>query len=192
MTVATDDPAAHSPTLPEPAAPARTRSVLPWAVAMVAVAVALFSTVQWLGLQGEADDRRDVALASTAFLADLLNWDAGDGMDDTVTALRAQGTGRFLAQAEDLFGGPLGDELEVAAATSEGAVEDLFVQSIEGDRAEVFAIVQQSVSSTVTSGSERTIRQVILQLERVEGTWRIENLELPELVRQAGSVDEEG
>ncbi|HEX9767304.1 MAG TPA: hypothetical protein VGA36_11125, partial [Nitriliruptorales bacterium] len=118
--------------------------------------------------------------------------DASDGLDDTVAALRARGTGRFLAQAEDLLGGPVGDELEIAAAASAGQVEDLFVQSIDGERAEVFAVVTQAVNSTLTDGTQRSVRQVVMVLERVEGAWLIENLELPELVQQRPTGDGEG
>jgi len=123
---------------------------------------------------------------------ELVNWDASDGLDDTVAALRARGTGRFLAQAEDLLGGPVGDELEIAAAASAGQVEDLFVQSIDGERAEVFAVVTQAVNSTLTDGTQRSVRQVVMVLERVEGAWLIENLELPELVQQRPTGDGEG
>lgn len=195
MTVATDDHDLETSPEPIPSAgpgtPRRPLALLPWLVALGAIAVAVFSTVQWQSLRAEADDRRDVVVAATNFVTDLVNWDASDGIDDTVQALREQGTGRFLAQAEQLFGGPVGDELELADASSTGEIEDLFVQSLEGDRAEVFAVVAQRVSSDVADASEVQLRRVILQLERVEDTWRVENVELPRLIVQPGAATEE-
>lgn len=169
--------------------PNRAWIVVPWVLTLLLLLVAGFTTLRWLELQEQADTRDAVGVAATAFLVDLVNWDATDGLDDTVESLRARGTGRFLAQAEDLLGGPVGDDLEIAGAVSEGRIEDLFVQSIDGARAEAFAVVSQGVRSTLTDGTERSIRRVIMHLERVDGAWLVENLELPELIEQPPTGD---
>ncbi len=145
---------------------------------LVAVAVAAFSTVQWLSLQGEADTRAAVRSAAEDFMVTLTNWDASDGLEDTRDALKEAGTGDFLTEVDELFGGTLGDDLEAAAAVSTGDVEDVFVQRIEGDEAVAFGVVTQELATDLTDQTDRTIRSARLTMQRVDGRWLVSEVQL--------------
>lgn len=176
MTLAPED-AGVTPDAEEPRrAPRRRWFVVPWVVAALAIGVAAFATIEWQDLQAAEDARTEVAVAATNFLTELTNWEHG-GLDDTVASLRELGTGRFLTQVDELFGGPVATDLEVARATSEGEVVAVAVQSVGDDRAEVFGVVRQHLASTATDGTETTHHLATLLLERVDGVWRVEHLE---------------
>lgn len=166
----------------------RWRPWLPWAVALIAAAVALYATVQWRDLADREAARDDVAAASAAFLTSLMTWDAGDGLDDTRTALRDAGTDDFQSEVEDLFGGSLGDALEEAGASSSGDVQDLFVQRIDGDQALVFAVVIQQVEPG-DGDPQVTARSARIALIRTGEGWLVDRVELVEdaLVDAGGS-----
>lgn len=151
---------------------------LPWAVAFVAVVVAVVTTVRWQALASEASTREDVAASAGGFMLDLTTWDASDGLADTREELRGSGTGRFVDEVDQLFGGPLGADLESADARSTGEVQDVFTQSIDGDTAVVFAVALQRLESNLAPEPDITVRSARLTLERVDGVWLIENVEL--------------
>lgn len=151
---------------------------LPWLVAALAILVAGFSTVQWLGLQAEADAREEVQRAAAEFMATLTNWDATDGLEATRDELRAVGTGPFLDEVDELFGGSLGADLEAADAVSDGEVQDVFVQRIEGDEAVAFGVVLQRLETNLAADADRTLRSARITLQRVDGVWLVSNVQL--------------
>jgi hypothetical protein len=182
------DPGTGRPAAGEPGAPRRLVRALPWVITAIAVAVAVLAIVQWRDLADREAAREDVAATASAFLVHLTTWDAGDGLDDTRTALEAAGTDDFRGEVDELFGGELGAALEEVEAASEGEVRDLFVQRIEGDEALVFAIVVQRVGA---DGEEQvTVRSARVLLERGADGWLVDQVDLVEdalVAPEAGS-----
>lgn len=166
---------------------------LPWVLVVVTSAVAAFSTAQWLSLQSEANTRAAVERVAGRFVTTLITWDAADGLDETLDELRSMGTGRFLDEAEELFGGgTLRAQLEALEATSEGEVRDLFVQRIEGDSALVFVVAEQTIATSVSPDVDESLRSARIELVRVDGEWRIENVDLvtPSLAQVQEGADD--
>lgn len=175
-------------------APARERrrprwSVLPWLVAAVAVLVAIATTTQWLALRAQEQTREDVQRAAEEFVVELTTWDASDGLDDTREALEDAGTGTFLVELEDLFGGEVRAEAEELEAVSTGDVQDVFVQRIREDEAIAFAVVVQEIRSKLADVPEQTVRSVRLTLVREEDRWLVSSVDV--LRVDPGQDDEE-
>lgn len=152
--------------------------VLPWLVAAVAVLVAMATTSQWLTLRAEDQTRQQVLRTAEEFVVALTTWDASDGLEDTREELRAAGTGAFLAEVDDLFGGTLGDELEEVDAVSRGDVEDVFVQRIQDDQAIALAVIVQEVETNLSDSPDRTVRSARLTLTREDDRWLVSNVQL--------------
>lgn len=174
MSASTETPTA-SPEAPSPSG--RGRQLVPWLVAVAAVALAVFSTVQWRTLAAEQAAREEVETAAGTFLVELTTWDASDGLADTRDRLTELGTGAFVAEVDELFGAELGEELRELSARSEGEVQDVFVQSIDGDRAVVFGVVHQTQTTDVTPRDTIT-RSARVVLERVDGDWLVSRVEM--------------
>ena len=158
-----------------PASPLR--SLLPWVVTLLAVALALFATFQWRALASDQATRTEVEAVASAFLLELTTWDASDGLGDTRDRLASYGTGPFLDELEVLFGAELSADLRDVAATSEGEIQDVFLQRVERDRAIVFGVVLQT-QDTAQSSPETVPRSARVVLERVEGTWKVSQVQM--------------
>lgn len=145
--------------------------VVPWVVAVVAIAALVFVTMQWLPLRAEQQARVAVATTARDVVTQLTTWDARDGLDDTIRSLRQVGTPDFADEVDRFFAGPEGESLIGQGASSTAVVADVFVQSVDGDEATVFVVVDQSVSTTTPESTNVVPRRAIVDLQRVEGTW---------------------
>lgn len=153
------------------------RSMLPWVVTLAAVALAVFSTLQWRALATDQSTRAEVEAVAAAFLLELTTWDASDGLGDTRDQLASYGTGAFLDEVDELFGAELSAELRDVAATSEGEIQDVFLQRVEDDRAVVFGVVLQTQDTTETD-PDTIARSARVVLERVDGTWKVSQVQM--------------
>jgi hypothetical protein len=148
-------------------------------VVLVAVAIAGYSTWLWQAVASEDRAREDIQVATLQFVTTLTTWDATEGMTATRDALREAGTERFARDVDELFGTT--EDLRGLAelgARSEGEVRNVFVQSVDGDRAEAFAVVLQQATTDVVETPEVHLRYASLVLERVDGRWLVDDLEL--------------
>lgn len=171
-------------TVPAAAGRSRLRALLPWLVTVAAVALAVFSTVQWRALAAEQAARVEVEAVAGAFLLDLTTWDASDGLGDTRDRLADYGTGAFLDEVDQLFGAELSAGLRDVAATSEGEIQDLFLQRVEGDHAIVFGVVLQTQDTSETD-PDTIARSARVVLERIDGTWKVARVQMVD----AGTTD---
>lgn len=187
MTDSTDDQ--HVATTPDadpdrvdtpPVRPRRWTSLLPWVVAILALAAAVYSTLQWRSLASHQDQVGSARTAAVAFVDDLTNWDASDGLSDDIERLRSQGTGPFLDEIDLVFGGDdLTGQLEADGISARGDVEEAFVQDVEDGRAEVFTVVSVTYSSPETSPGAPVTFPAELELERRDGQWLIRRVTVP-------------
>lgn len=177
-----DDPITTTPGGSDDDVPARAPSrfwlIAPWVLTALALAVAAFSTWQWMGLQRAEQDRAAVEAAASDFVLTLTNWDARDGLDETVDELRAAGSERFLEEIDQLFGGTLRQELEQAGAVSTGELQDVFVQSVDEREAVVFAVVIQHIEVGVTDEAGSTVRSARIALTKSGDRWLVSRVEL--------------
>lgn len=154
-------------------------TVLPWLIAAVATVAAIVLAVQLQSVRTPAEDLTAVEEAAGRFALALTAWDASDGMADTREALRGASTGTFASEVDELFGGTDDlAELEQIGARSEAEVEDVLVQSLEGDRATALVVIVQRVTTEVTDGAEVSLRYARLGLERDGDRWLVGSVEL--------------
>lgn len=171
------------PPATEPSRPARRRLavVVPWIVAVLALGATVFSTWQWQQLaarEGRADSARAAALA---FVQDLTNWDAADGLDDEIDALREQGTGPFLAEIDAVFGGDeLTGQLQQAEVSATSEVEEAFVQDLGDGTAEVFVVVSVTYQAPdVQDEPQPVIFPAQVVLEQQGDGWLVRQVSVP-------------
>lgn len=166
---------------PQPRSRGALAVAVPWVIAVLALAATGFSTWQWQQLaaqEGRADSARAAALA---FVQDLTNWDAADGLDDEITALREQGTGPFLDEINAVFGGDqLTRQLQEAEVSATSEVEEAFVQDVGNGTAEVFVVVSVTYQTPEGNDDPQPVvfpAQVVLE-ERGDG-WLVRRVTVP-------------
>jgi len=167
--------------------------ILPWTLAIVAVAIATFSALQWRALADQQAQVDQARAAAVAFVTDLTNWDAGDGLDPVLASLREQGTGPFLDEINEVFfGGDLGRELEDLEVAANGNIREAFVQSLANDRATVFVVVDVTYSSPQQREPARPMTfPAEVVLDRVDDRWLVRQVLLPN-TDQIGQLMEPG
>lgn len=173
---------AVTPDAPSIRSRSRWTRVLPWVIAILALAAAVYSTVQWRALAGYQDQVSSARTAAVGFVDDLTNWDASDGLDDEIESLRAQGTGPFLDEIDLVFGGDdLAGQLEADGISAQGEVEEAFVQELEDGRAEVFTVVSVTYRSSQTQSPPNPVTfPALLELERGDDDgWLIRRVTVP-------------
>lgn len=152
---------------------------------MVTTLAAVVFAFLWVQATGRVDelealdqDRETVSLQAIDVARALTNWDAADGMDAELATLRDLGSGAFLDEIDLQFGGDLAAQLQSLGLSSTGTVEEVFVQSLEGDEASVYATVTQQYHTQDRSTAPLSL-PVTMQLERVDGAWLVRVVTVP-------------
>ena len=154
----------------------RRRGGLPWALAIVAILLAMFTTFLWFDLDRGSDAELAVATRAGEVITLLTNWEA-DELDAVREEVRPLGTERFQEEADLLFEG-LTAELEQARAVSTGEVLDLAVELRSDDAAFALAVVRQEVTSLGSSTPDVDCYGARAEYVRSGGAWLIDGLEL--------------
>jgi hypothetical protein len=145
-------------------------------VALVALVAAVTFGLKWSALRAQAAQSATVQKVATTFLNDLTNFKPTT-VDADFGALLSFASGDFAKQANQFFGSDIRQKLEQAQAQSEGQVRNLYVQSLRGDNAQVYAVVDQTyVNSSISkSGGQPVpdVLRVVLSLSDVSGNWKI-------------------
>ncbi len=171
-------------TAPAPRTPSRGSWLLRGGLVVTTLAALVFAFL-WVQADGRVDeleavdrDREAVSLQAIEVARALTNWDAVDGMATELSTLRELGSGPFLDEIDLQFGGDLAAQLQSLGLSSSGTVEEVFVQSLEGDEASVYATVTQQYHTQDRSTAPLSL-PVTMQFERVEGTWRVRVVTVP-------------
>lgn len=163
-------------TTPEAGAPRR-RAWLPWSVALLALVLAIVSTMLWLGARSEAAARDGALAIAGEFIGTLTTWDATSGLDATRERIEGLGTGDLLEEVDLFFSGPDILQLVAVQARAEGTVDGLAVD-VEDGTAVAFAEVTMRITDN-SDAPPTTIRQQIrLEMLDVDGEgWRVARFE---------------
>jgi type II secretory pathway pseudopilin PulG len=152
--------------------------LVPWVLVVVLGAVAAVALLQWQSGRAEDIARSQARLAAIEVARLLTEWDASDGLEDTRADLQAIASGDFADQIDELFGADAVRQLVDAKVTSEGEIGDVFVQSLEGDVAEVFVVVTQTTSTQAVDMPTAVVQRAAITLEREDGQWIAVSVEL--------------
>jgi Mce-associated membrane protein len=148
------------------------------AMAVVAV-IGVLGTLVFGGLwvTDRRADQGEQAMAGTAeeFLLALTNFDAAT-VDEDFDTIVDLGTGDFHDQADQFFGSDVREALKEVQASSRGEVRDLYVQSFDGDRGRVFAVVDQTIANNRFPQPQADQLRVELTLRHTGGSWLISDV----------------
>jgi Mce-associated membrane protein len=173
---ATPEPAAA----PQPAAAkpkAARRVAVPWLLAALAVCVAILFASLWAPLYLAARDRDAVHEVATQLVLHLTTFE-GERIDEWVAQTQAMATGDYAEQVNQLFDENLRQALAQVRARSTGRLLHLFVQDLDGGRAEVFAVVRQTVANSASPGGTEDELRIQVELLRIDGSWLASNVEI--------------
>lgn len=171
------DPDEAAPAASAASAASRRRALVPWLVALLMACVAILFATLWAPLYQESRAREQVREAATELVLHLTTFE-GAGIEEWVARTQAMATGEYAEQVAALFDQNLRDALRDAEAESVGALVNLFVQDVTGDRATVFAVARQTIRNAATDTPVEDELRIQVELVRQDGGWRAANVEV--------------
>lgn len=170
-----DDGAAPEP---EPRDTVRVRELVLLAVAVLAVAGMVFFGLRWKDLHDTEVERQDVEESAGHFLNALFEWD-GSTIDADFDAILDFATGDFEDEAQATFANDATrQQLREKQAASRAEELDVFVRSIDGDDARVFAVVDvTAVNEDFPDRRADTVR-VEIGMHETDGEWKVYDVNL--------------
>ena len=144
-------------------------------LAVVTVASLLLAAVfgaAWSGARANSTGESQVRTVSRNFLLALTNFNSHT-VGTAFSRIESYATGQFGTQAHQFFGSAIRGQLESAAASSRGQVKHLYIQSMTGSAASVYAVVNQTyVNSHVRSPVSDEL-MLVLGLADTSHGWKV-------------------
>jgi hypothetical protein len=129
----------------------------------------------WASLNGQQSQAAQVRSVTNDFLLALTNFDAKN-VDADFNKIQQYATGSFASQSNQFFGSTIRSQLEAALASSRGQIRSQFVQSISGNKASVYSVVDQTyINNKMTSPSADEL-QIQTDLTMTGSGWKVSNV----------------
>ena len=154
-------------------APVRVREVILLGVAVLGIAATVLFGLRWKDLHDEEVERQDVETSAGEFLNAMFEWD-GATINEDFDRILSFTTGDFEQEARDVFADDtVRQDLAENQASERADGVDVFVQSIEGDDARVFGVVQiRAANASLPTPRADTVR-VEVGMTKVDGEWKV-------------------
>ncbi|HWD51144.1 MAG TPA: hypothetical protein VG412_01990 [Acidimicrobiales bacterium] len=138
------------------------------------VGTAVFGNA-WASLSDQQNQQAQVRTVTNNFLLALTNFDA-KSVDADFNKIQQYATGSFATQSNQFFGSTIRSQLEAALASSRGQIRSQFVQSINGNKASVYSVVDQTyINNKMTSPSADEL-QIQTDLTQTGSGWKVSNV----------------
>jgi hypothetical protein len=150
----------------------------PWVLFGIALAAAVTFALLWASGIGSADERQaEVRDTARRFLTALTNFSA-DRIDQDVAEIRAFGVGQFAEEVEQTFSEERLAAIRGNQVVSTGRVESVFVQSLEGSTASVFAVVNETIVNASLTAPRADVLRVELEMIETPDGWKVSTVEI--------------
>jgi hypothetical protein len=129
----------------------------------------------WATLNGRAGQQTQVQTVTRNFLLALTNFDS-KSVDADFNKIQGYATGSFANQSNQFFGSTIRSQLEAALASSRGQIRSQFVQSINGNTATVYSVVDQTYINNKMSSPSADELQIQTDLTMTGAGWKVSNV----------------
>ncbi|MCA1839223.1 MAG: hypothetical protein ABR507_09500 [Actinomycetota bacterium] len=144
-----------------------------WAV--VATAAVGFTSYRLFLSTVSKQESADVASTAKRFVTELTTYAYSDGSYDK--RVQALSTGKFRKEFADISGGgAFARRLDETKASSRGQVASVNVESLNGDAATAFVVVDKTVSNSSKPQPETERNRIELTLVKTTKGWRIDSV----------------
>ena len=159
----------------QPARQRRTGMIAMSLLAAAGIAGTITFERAWSNLHGQKVMASQASQAATTFLGDLTNFNAKT-VDSDFARLTQMATGPFAKQASQFFNSSIRQQLETALASSRGQVRNVFVQSVTGNQAQVYAVIDQLYVNRTLSAPQSDVLRVVVQMVDNGGNWKVSDV----------------
>lgn len=166
------------PVEPQESPERRRPGALVVALAVVALAGILGTVVfwsKWHALSDHAGQQAAVTKTATDFLKALTNFDAAT-VDADFNRVESYAVGNFKNQANQFFSTDVRKALAKVQAVSRGQIRDLYVESLRGDQATVYASIDQTIANMNFKAPEQDELRIVVNLTHTAQGWRVSDV----------------
>jgi hypothetical protein len=143
-------------------------------VALAGVVGTVLFAAKWNGLRHRQDAQHQAASTARQFLLALTNFDGRTVNADFDRILSfAAPNSDFAKSAQSFFGSSVRQALQTKQAASQGQMRSLFVQSVQGSTADIYAVLDQTIFNNSLKQPEADELRVDVTLQLVNGLWRV-------------------
>jgi hypothetical protein len=157
------------------------RQALSWALFLVVLGAAILFFILWRQSSGDrgraAVEQSDVTHVATDFLTALTNF-KGTTIDQDVAQIHRFAIGDFADQVDRFFGPTAKTALRKAQAESVGHVESVFVESLRGDQASLFAVVSETITNASTTTPKAQTLRIDLGMIDTSSGWKVNRVDV--------------
>ena len=155
------------------------KKYLPWVLCALFLIVAVTFGLLWRQERTRARAEDELRAQATAFIGDLTSISAETAEADAAR-IKAWAVGDFAEEADVFYGDRAIDAVVEAQASTEGEIDELYVQSLREGQGSLFAVVSYTVTNAETSEPKTdTIRMSIEMLE-TGGDWKVSSVRVLE------------
>ncbi|MGH2698615.1 MAG: hypothetical protein ACRDJL_05365, partial [Actinomycetota bacterium] len=122
---------------------------LPWVLLALALVAATTFGLLWQRERSKANEESELRAQATEFIDDLTSISA-DTAEADAEAIKQWAVGDFADEAEVFYGQEAIDAVVDAEASTEGEIQELFVQSLSEGEGSVFAVIDYTVTNAGT------------------------------------------
>lgn len=150
-----------------------------WVLFGLALGAAVTFALLWRFDVGTDEERETEVVRDTArrFLLALTNFSA-QRIDEDVEEIRAFGVGQFAEEVEQTFSEERLAAIRENQVVSTGRVDSVFVQTLEGSTASVFAVVNETIINASLTAPRADVLRVLLEMIETPEGWRVSSVEI--------------
>lgn len=160
------------------------KRLAPWVLSALAFAAALVFFLLWQQERSDVREREEMARRASSFVVALTNFSAAT-IEEDAARIKAFAVGDFAEEADAFFGDEAIAAIKEAEAVSEGEIESLFVQELEGDSGSVFAVVSETVTNAERAQPQTETLRLEVGMIKTSAGWKVDRVEI---LQSPGSV----
>ncbi|MGH2752740.1 MAG: hypothetical protein ACRDK3_18005 [Actinomycetota bacterium] len=152
---------------------------LPWLLLLLALVATVTFAVLWQQERTRASEEDELRAQATEFIDDLTSISAATAEADA-EAIKEWAVGDFADEAEVFYGQEAIDAVVEAEASTEGDIEELFVQSLSDGEGSVFAVINYTVTNAGTEEPKTDTVRMNIEMIETDGRWRVNRVRVLE------------
>lgn len=153
------------------------KRLLPWGLCALTTIAAVVFALLWLQLRAQEQERSEVKGVAHEFSMALTNFSA-DTIEADAQRIKSYAVGGFAEEADQAFGDDQIAAIKEARGRTEGEVDSVFVESIDEDSAEVFAVVTQTVTNTSLPEERTEVVRMELGMVKTTSGWKVDRVDV--------------
>ena len=163
---------------------------LPWFLLVLALIAASTFGYLWQEVRSESNSEDELRAQATEFIGDLMSISAETAEADAA-AIKQWAVGDFADEADVFYGQEAIDAVVDAEATTDGEIQELFIQSLAEGEGSVFAVIDYTVTNAAADEPKTDTVRLSIDMIESEAGWKVNRVRIFETPGAQPSQDDQ-